>query len=335
MQPVGTAVIGLGYWGPNMLRNFAQCPDMRLIAACDMREERLAMFRPMYSATEFTTKVEDIFRNPAIEAVSIATPLSTHFDLVKAALLAGKHVLVEKPLTQSSAQAAELIELAREKKLQLLVDHTFIYEDAVRQIRDYVTQGTIGKPLYFDSTRINLGLIQRDTNVLWDLAIHDLSILNHCKPLSDVKHVLAYGQKHHTDQVEMAHLHLEYADGFCAHIHVSWLSPVKIRQTLIGGTEKMITYNDNDPSEKVRLYDKGVTVTKEEQSFAMPVYRSGDVLIPRLKTVEPLKVLASHFAKCVRGEEQPLTPATNSKLIIEILELADRSMHDGHSVSRP
>jgi predicted dehydrogenase len=227
-----------------------------------------------------------------------------------------------------------IADLAEKQGKILMADQTFVYEDAVDRIKNIVQSGDIGDLLYYDSTRINLGLIQRDTNVLWDLAIHDLSILNHIRPITDLVSVLAYGQKFHTDQIEMAHLHLGFNDGFSAHVHVSWVSPVKLRQTLIGGTEKMIVYDDNQPSEKVRIYDKGVTVNKEEQTFALPIYRTGDILIPRLNAVEPLKILAAHFCKCIRGEEQPKTPAVNSLRIIEILELADQSMREGRIITK-
>ena len=328
MEPVQVGIVGLGYWGPNLLRNFALCEQARVRAVCDKRQEQLDTYKRWHANTLFTTNYEDLLKDPKIEALVIATPVSSHFSLAKAALEAGKHVLVEKPLVSSSQEAKELIDLATKQKKILMVDQTFVYEDAVDRMKKYIDDKAIGDLLYYDSTRINLGLIQRDTNVMWDLAIHDLSILNHIRPVTDVTSVLAYGQSIHTKQLEMAHIHIKFQDGFSAHIHVSWLSPVKLRRTLIGGSEKMIVYDDNEPSEKIRLYDKGVTVTKEEQTFALPIYRSGDVVIPRLNAVEPLKVLAAHFCKCVRGEENPKTPASNSERIINILELADQSIQE-------
>lgn len=333
MNPVSVGIVGLGYWGPNLLRNFALCDDARVKAVCDQKQEQLEKQKRWHTDTLFTTNYEDLLKDTEIEAMVIATPVSSHVALAKSALEAGKHVLVEKPLATSSKEVQELMDLAAKQKKILMVDHTFVYEDAVDQMKKIVDAGTIGDLLYYDSVRINLGLIQKDTNVLWDLAIHDLAILNHIRPLEDLVSVLAYGQSVHTKQVEMAHLHLRCKNDFSAHVHVSWLSPVKLRQTLIGGSEKMITYNDNEPSEKVRIYDKGVTVQKEDQSFALPIYRSGDVVIPRLNAVEPLKVLAAHFCKCVRGEEKPKTPAINSLKIIEILELADRSIAEGKAIT--
>lgn len=332
MNPVSVGIVGLGYWGPNLLRNFALCDHARVKAVCDMRQEQLDKYKRWHVNTLFTTNYEDLLKDPEIEAIVIATPVSTHFSLAKKALEERKHVLVEKPLAASSQEVQELIDLAEKQKKVLMVDQTFVYEDAVDRIKHYVDDGTLGNLLYYDSTRINLGLIQKDTNVMWDLAIHDLSILNYIRPLTDVASVFAYGEKLHTDQTEIAHIHLKFSNRFSAHIHISWLSPVKLRKTLIGGTEKMIVYDDNEPSEKIRLYDKGVTVTKEEQTFALPIYRSGDIIVPRLNVVEPLKILAAHFCKCVRGAETPKTPAINSRRIIRILELADESMKQGKAV---
>ncbi len=334
-QPIRIGIVGLGYWGPNLLRNFAKTPGMAVKYACDLSEAARQKFVPAYPTVQFTPDLDAVLADTDVEAIVIATPATTHVSLAKKALMAGKHVLVEKPLATTRAEAIELVALAAQQKKLLMVDHTFVYEPAVEKIRQYVEDGALGRLLYFDSTRINLGLIQSDTNVFWDLAVHDLSILGALRPLSDVREVRAYGRKFHTDQEEMGYLHLTFADGFMAHIHVSWLSPVKIRQTLIGGTEKMIVYNDNEPSDKLRLYDKGVQVRKEQQSFALPMYRSGDVLIPQLQTAEPLATLAAHFRDCVRNGIQPRTPGSQGADVVEILELAMQSIRTDTAIRRP
>lgn len=333
MSATRVAIIGLGYWGPNLLRNFSRTSGVDVAYACDLRAELREKMAPQYPSVQFTDSYEKVLGDASVDGVIIATPLSTHYTLVKQALEAGKHVLVEKPLAGSTAQAQELVDLAKAKNKVLMVDLTFVYEDAVQKMAAYVKEGAIGKLLYFDSTRINLGIIQKDINVLWDLAVHDLSILGALRPLDDITSIHAVGQKAHTDKEEIAHLHLTFNDGMTAHIHVSWLSPVKIRRTLVGGTDKMIEYDDNEPSEKIRLYDKGVTVTKEEQTFALPVYRSGDILIPRLTPREPLGELARHFAACIRGEEQPMTPGSGSVQIVRILERASESLKTGSAVT--
>ncbi len=331
---VTIGIVGLGYWGPNLLRNFAKTDGICVKYACDLSEAARQKYAAMYPSVTFTPDFDAVLNDSEVDAIVIATPVTTHFPLAKKALEAGKHVLVEKPLTAKHHEALELVALAKKQKKILMVDHTFVYEDAVQKIRQYVSDGTLGKLLYFDSTRINLGLIQSDTNVFWDLAVHDLSILSSLRSLADVREVRAYGRKFHTKQEEMGYLHLTFDDGFMAHIHVSWLSPVKIRQTLIGGTDKMIVYNDNEPSEKIRLYDKGVQVKKEEQTFALPLYRSGDVLIPQLRATEPLAELAAHFRDCIQGKEKPRTSGAQGAEVVEILELAMQSLQSDKAVPR-
>ncbi|MCC6553570.1 MAG: Gfo/Idh/MocA family oxidoreductase [Polyangiaceae bacterium] len=334
-RPVTLAVVGLGYWGPNLLRCFARLAAARVKYVCDLDPELCASAARQYPSVIPTRRLEDVIVDAEVEAVVIATPVSTHHALTKRAIEAGKHVLVEKPIASTSIEARDLATIAEDAGRCLLVDHTFLYEEAVRKLREYAKGGTLGRLLYFDSTRINLGLHRSDTSALWDLAIHDLSILDALRPLSEVTSVLAHGQKHYTDREEIVHLHLEFQGGFRAHIAVSWLSPVKIRQTLVGGTEKMLVYDDNQPSEKIRLYDRGIQVTKEEQTFALPIYRTGSVLIPYLQNVEPLLRLAEHFVACVRGKDEPLTPAEQAVRILEILELADCSMRERRTVGRP
>jgi predicted dehydrogenase len=326
MHRTSVGIVGLGYWGPNWLRNFAALDECDLAMACDQRKERIDKFARMYPATTFTASYEDLLKNPSLDAIVIATPTSSHFPLAKQALESGKHVLLEKPMAGTVAEAKELVALAKRRKKLLLVDHTFMYTQAVTTIRSAVLEKKLGDLLYFDSIRINLGIIQKDTNVLWDLAVHDLTILAAIKDLGDITEVLATGSAHFTKNVEDAHLHLAFNDGFAAHIHASWLSPVKIRQTLIAGRKRMIVYNDMEPSEKIRFYDKGVERDDTKPDPFFPKYRSGDVLIPALPLTEALLVEARHFIRCIRGEEQPLVSGEDGLRMIQILTAADESL---------
>lgn len=326
MKPVSVGIVGLGYWGPNWLRNFAIQDGCTLAWGCDLNVERVTKFSRQYPATRFTKNFADMLGDKSLDAVIIATPTSSHFALAKAALEAGKHVLVEKPMTGTSKEAKQLVALAKKQKKLLLVDHTFAYTASVRLIADMSHEKKFGDLLYFDSTRINLGLIQKDTNVLWDLAIHDLTILAAIRDLSDVTEVLAIGSAHYGKHVEDGHLHLTFKNGFAAHIHASWLSPVKIRKTLIAGRKAMITYDDLEPSEKIRLYDKGIDhdTTKPDPFF--PKYRSGDVLIPALPITEALATEAKHFLECIRGNEKPIVSGEDGMTMVRILELANESL---------
>jgi len=319
-------IVGLGYWGPNWLRNFAQTDGCEVRYGCDLDAARCTKFQKQYPGITFTTKFKDLLNDPELDAVVIVTPTSSHFPLAKAALLAGKHVLVEKPMTATLKEANELVKLAKRKKLQLLVDHTFAYTEAVAKIREIIKDGKLGEPLYIDSTRINLGLIQKDTNVLWDLAIHDLTIIDAVQKLDSVVEVFACGSAFYGKQSEIGHLHLKFASGLHAHVHASWLSPVKIRQTLIGGKKAMIVYNDTEPSEKIRVYDKGIEhdTTKPDPFF--PKYRSGDVLIPAIALTEALATEAAHFVDCIRGKAKPRVSGEDGKRMVEILEAADKSL---------
>lgn len=326
MKPVSIGVVGLGYWGPNWLRNFSSLENCTLAWGCDLSKDRTSKFSRQYPAVKFTTKFKDLLSDKKLEAIVIATPTSTHFPLAKAALEAGKHVLLEKPMTGDSKEGAKLVAIAKKKKKLLLVDHTFAYTSAVNRISEIVKSGKLGELLYFDSTRINLGLIQKDVNVLWDLAIHDLTILSRITDLKGVKEVLAIGSAHYGTHAEDAHLHLTFKSGLAAHIHCSWLSPVKIRETLIAGRKAMIVYDDTQPSEKIRLYDKGVErdTTKPDPFF--PKYRSGDVLIPALPMTEALSNEAKHFLDCVRGSAKPLISGEDGLTMVKILELASASL---------
>lgn len=308
MKNVSIGIVGLGYWGPNLVRNFAAEGQANLTILCDLKEDLRKKISAQYPTIRTTARFEDLLVKN-IDAIVIATPTASHFPIAKASLQAGKHVLIEKPIASSSAEAKALIQLSKKNKCILMVDHTFVYEDAVQKIKSYIEDGSLGDLLYFDSVRINLGIIRPDTNVLWDLAVHDLSILTYLLPNIHITDISVRGFSHYTKKMEDAHLHFRINDVTEGHIHVSWLSPVKIRQTLIGGTKNMILYNDNEPSEKIRLYD-----------------RDRNFIIPQLKTIEPLKELARHFCACIQGKEEPRTPGEHGLKVVEILEKADASL---------
>lgn len=326
MQPVVTALIGLGYWGPNLLRNFSAQPICLMKYGCDLKDDNIAKMKSHYPAVTFTKNIDEIFADPTVELVLIATPTSTHFPLGKKALEAGKNIFLEKPMCGTSKEAEELVSIAKKMNRLIFVDHTFAFAPSVTKMREYVDQKKLGDLLYFDSTRINLGIIQPDTNVLWDLAIHDLTILSMVKNLTDVKEICAHGSRFYGSQAEVGHLHLTFSDGFMAHIHVSWLSPVKIRHTILAGSKAMVTYDDIEPSEKIRFYDKGVEKDIEKPNPMLPTYRSGDVIVPAIPSKETLALEAHHILQCVRGEDAPRVSGDDGLHILRILEKANVSM---------
>lgn len=328
---IRVGVIGLGYWGPNLLRNFCQTRSCQAKYGCDLDSNILQKFTFQYPLVTFTDNYEDLLQDPELEAIAIATPTSTHFDLAKLALEHGKHVLVAKPLAQLVEECRLLIKLAEKTKLVLAVDHTFLFSGAVRKIKELIQNHELGDIYYFDSERINLGLIQQDANVIWDLAPHDLSILNYILAERQPIKVFAVGSKHINSKVEeMAHITIWFDGGLVGHIHVSWLSPVKLRKTLIGGSEKMLIYNDLEPHEKVRIYDKGAYLN--EVTPFEPAYRSGDVYIPKLDTTEPLKKEIEHFINCIEGKEKPLVGGPAGLAVVEVLAACDRSLRKGKAV---
>ena len=329
MKPVTTALIGLGYWGPNLLRNFSAQEGCRLAMACDLSEANIEKARRHYPAVTYVKNVEEVWKNPEIELVLIATPTSTHYPLAKAALEAGKHVFVEKPMTSTVEQAEELVALAKEKGKHLFVDHTFVFAPAVRKMQEFAKAGKLGELLYFDSSRINLGIIQKDTNALYDLAIHDLSILGTVMDLGRVAQISAMGSMHFGAQEEHVHMHLTFDTGFHAHIQVSWLSPVKVRKSVLAGRDGMIVYDDTEPSEKVRFYDSGVEHDDGKPDPMLPKYRSGDIIIPALPVTETLGLEAKHVLRCVRGEETPESDGEQGLKILKLLAKAQESMRLG------
>jgi predicted dehydrogenase len=326
MSRVRTAIVGLGYWGPNLLRNFAAQEECDMVWACDLSEKNLAKTRAHYPSVKTTEKYEDVLGDETVDLILIATPTSAHFPLAKAALEAGKHVFIEKPMTATVAEADALVALAEQHGKQIFVDHTFVFASAVEKLKDLALSGKLGDLLYFDSSRINLGLIQKDTNVLYDLAIHDLSILGTFLDLNKITKVTAHGSKHFGQQEEHVHLHLETDGDFHAHIQVSWLSPVKIRQTVLAGTKAMVIYDDTHPSEKIRVYDRGIEHDDTKPDPFFPKYRSGDIVIPSVPLIEALGVEAKHVLQCVLGNEKPRVSGENGRQILRILDAADRSM---------
>ncbi|MBD2309435.1 Gfo/Idh/MocA family oxidoreductase [Chroococcidiopsis sp. FACHB-1243] len=328
MHTINIGVIGYGYWGPNLVRTFADLPGAKVVAVSDFKIERLAKVQSRYPAVQVTTDSQDLFADPNIDAIAIATPVSTHYDLALAALQAGKHVLVEKPMTVSSQQAIRLIEEAQQRNLVLMVDHTFVYTGAVRKMQELVASKAIGDVYYYDSVRVNLGLFQHDVNVIWDLAVHDLSIMDYvlqAKPTA----VSATGMSHIPGEPEnIAYLTLFFDNSAIAHIHVNWLAPVKVRRTLLGGSQKMICYDDLEPSEKIKVYDKGITVNgSPENVYQMLVgYRTGDMWSPKLDMTEALQTEALHFVDCIQQGKRPITDGEAGLRVVRILEAATQSI---------
>lgn len=325
---LGVGIVGYGYWGPNVVRNFNELAGARVVAVCDMSPARQTAVSAKYPGIEVTGDYARLLQNPAIAAICVATPVRTHFKLAKAALEAGKHVFVEKPITETAAEARELIELARQRGLVLMVDHTFIYTGAVRKIKELVTSGELGEIYYYDSVRVNLGLFQHDVDVLWDLAIHDLAIMEYVLG-REPRAVSATGICHLPGKPEnIAYLTIFFEGSLIGHVHVNWLSPLKIRSTLIGGSKKMVFYDDTEPSEKIKVYDKGASLsdTPEAKHQLMVSYRTGDAWIPKLETMEALTVEARHFLDCIAGQATPLSGGEAGLRTVRILEAATQSM---------
>ena len=328
---IGVGFVGYGYWGPNLVRNFME-QSASALAVSDFSDARLALARKRYPGIATTHDFEDLLQHPDLDAIVIATPVSTHFDLAMRALRAGKHVLVEKPLASSSDEVCRLMDEAARRKLVLMVDHTFVYTGAVRKIHELVTGGKLGEIYYYDSVRVNLGLFQHDVNVLWDLAVHDLSILDRLIS-TPVAAVSATGLSHIQGRPEnIAYLTLFFESPMIGHIHVNWLAPVKVRQTLLGASDRMVVYNDLDPVDKVKVYDKGITLNHgaapEAVYQALVGYRTGDMWAPKLEEGEALAVEAKHFLACVEGREQPITGGEAGLRVVRILEAASRSMRE-------
>jgi predicted dehydrogenase len=324
---IRVGVIGYGYWGPNLVRNLAEADGAQLVRCVDMRPDRRALARRRFPAIKVDSNPDSIVDDPSVDAVVIATPVTTHYQFAKRALEQGKHVLVEKPMTRTSAEALELIAIAARQNLVLMTDHTFVYTGAVQKMKEIVTSGELGDVLYFDSVRVNLGLFQHDVDVLWDLAPHDLSILTYAVPQTP-KFVSAAGADHTgSGCCDIAYLTVYFENNFLAHLHLNWLSPVKIRRVLIGGSRRMLVYDDMEPSEKIRVYDRGIQVTTQEGIYGTLVdYRTGDMWAPKLDVREALSAECAHFLECVRFKKIPLTGGAPGLRVVRLLEAAARSL---------
>jgi len=325
---INVGIIGYGYWGPNLVRNFAELQEATVRTVVDLDGAKLELVKRRYPSVNTTKNFVDLIKDPKIDAVAIATPVSSHFELAMAALKAGKHVWVEKPLTETSLQARKLIDEAEKRRLTLIVDHTFVYTGAVRKMQEIVSRGDLGKLYYYDSIRVNLGLFQRDVSVIADLAVHDFSILDFLLGEHPTA-VSASGMTHFAGTPEsLAYITLFYDSGTIAHANVNWLAPVKVRQILLGGSKKMIVYDDMEVSEKVKVYDSGVSFTDDpERIYQLRVgYRAGDMWAPKVDTTEALRIEGEHFVKCIAGGTRPITNGQFGLRVVELIEAATSSM---------
>lgn len=326
-------ILGYGYWGPNIVRNFNSVDDASVVAVCDIEPSCLAKVRRAYPGIQNTVDWKEITSSPSIDAVAIITPVSTHYELAKNALLGGKHIFVEKPFTAEIAQAEELIELAEKKRLKIMVDHTFLFTGAVRKIKELIDSDVLGELLYYDSTRVNLGLFQHDVNVIWDLAPHDLSIMDHIiheRPEA----ITANGRPHFNESLaDVAYLTVYFNNNMIAHFNANWLSPVKVRTTLIGGQRRMLVWNDLDQDEKIKVYDKGIKVQNSEGIYKLLVsYRSGDMWSPKIDQVEALKAEAEYFVKCVSNGAKPFNDGESGLRVVKMLVASNESLKENGKI---
>jgi predicted dehydrogenase len=325
-EQVRVGVIGYGYWGPNIVRNLLGQKNVQAAMVCDKSAAALSRARRACPGIETVSDPMDVLRSPEIDAVAVITPVWTHYELAKLALENGKHVFIEKPFTSNSAQAEELINLAARKKLTIMVDHTFLFTGAVRKIRELTESGALGDLYYYDSLRVNLGLFQHDVSVIWDLAPHDLSIMDHVIG-AEPEAIVATGEKHLNGVEDVAFMTLYFPRNVIAHINVNWLSPVKIRTTLIGGQKKMVVWNDLVADEKVRVYDKGVQITSGDGIRDLLVsYRSGDMWAPQLEQLEALRVEMEYFADCIMNNKTPFNDGHAGLRVVRMLEAAEDSV---------
>ena len=323
---IRVGIIGYGYWGPQIARNFHGVDDCEVSVICDKNPASLRRVQRAYPDVHTTCDVSEVLCSPDIDAVAVITPVWTHFELAKAALENGKHVFVEKPFTSTAAQAEELIELAARKNLTIMVDHTFLFTGAVKKIRQLINDGTLGKLYYYDSSRVNLGLFQHDVNVIWDLAPHDLSIMDYLIE-SKPECLVATGQRHLNSHQDVAYITVYFSDNMIAHFNVNWLSPVKVRTTLLGGEKRMVVWNDLEADEKIKVYDKGVEIKSGEGVYDLLVsYRSGDMWAPRVEQTEALAAETRYFIHCINSGEVPFNDGIAGLRVVKLLEAADRSL---------
>lgn len=319
-------LIGYGYWGPNIARNLLSLDSAQMVAICDKSDASLQRARRAYPHVRMTSDCSDVLTASDIDAVAVITPVWTHYELAKQALLNGKHIFVEKPFTSTARQAEELIELAERKGLTIMVDHTFLFTGAIRKIRQLIDDNTLGKLFYYDSMRVNLGLFQHDIDVLWDLAPHDLSIVDYLIG-QKAEAVVATGASHLNGLADVAYMTIYYPDNVIAHINVNWLSPVKVRMTLIGGEKKMLVWNDLEADEKIKVYDKGVSVAGRQGVYDLLVsYRTGDMWAPKVENTEALKAEMAYFVECIERSETPFNDGAAGLRVVELLEAAGSSL---------
>ena len=325
---IRVGVVGYGYWGPRIARNFQSLNGCEVAYICDTSADSLRRAGHAHPRAALTTDICEVITSPQVDAVAVITPVWTHFEIAKKALENGKHVFVEKPFTSTAEQAARLIDLAAGKGLTIMVDHTFLFTGAVKKIRQLIDEGTLGKLYYYDSTRVNLGLFQHDVNVVWDLAPHDLSIMDYLirkKPEA----VVATGQKHLNSHEDVAYITVYFGDGMIAHLNVNWLSPVKVRTTLLGGEKKMVVWNDLEADEKVKIYDRGVDLSNGQGVYELLVsYRSGDMWSPKVEQTEALANEAKYFLDCIENRRTPFNDGVAGLRIVQLLEAADRSLKE-------
>ena len=327
---INIGLIGCGYWGPNLIRNFTKVRECRIESVSDQRPDRLEAVLHLNPAMRPTTSAQELMESTSIDAIVIATPISTHFELAKACLEHGKHVFIEKPLTRTIEEAKELISIAHRCGKVLMVDHTFIYSGAVQKLRQIIDSGELGDIYYYDSVRLNLGLFQPDVNVLWDLAPHDFSLLTYLLPGKPL-HVTASGsspvQWKGWRRESIAYVTVDLEDNAIAHFHLNWLSPVKLRRTLIGGSRKMVVYDHLDADNQIKVFDKGVDLLQDEERYKVLVqYRTGDLLVPKVDQTEPLEIASKHFIHCIQTGETPITDGAAGLRVVELLEAAEQSM---------
>lgn len=327
-KEINVGVVGCGYWGPNLIRVFNQHRNCSVVKCCDLKKDRLRFVKTQYPTVSVSTDYKDIVKDPNIDIAVIATPVSTHFALAKQALNNDKHILLEKPMTLNVDESKQLIEIAKKRKKIIIVDHTYVYTGAVRKIKEIISKGELGKILYYDSVRINLGLFQHDVNVVWDLAPHDISVMDFLigkKP----KEVSAIGVGHlHNDIENIAYISVIFDDNLLAHFHVNWLAPIKIRKTFIGGTKKMLVFDDLTGDEKIKIYDKGITVKRNPKNIYKLLigYRSGNMYSPRFDPTEALQLECEHFIDCIKYNKTPITDGLAGLRVVEILVAANKSL---------
>jgi predicted dehydrogenase len=319
-------VIGYGYWGPNIVRNLRALEGCQVVGICDQTPAARKRIEAANPGIPVHGEASELIKSPDVDAIAVITPVWTHYELTKAALENGKHVFVEKPFTSTTAQGEELINLAVQKNLQIMVDHTFLFTGAVRKIQKLLKEGTLGKLYYYDSMRVNLGLFQHDCNVIWDLAPHDLSIMNHLLN-KEAEAISATGQAHLNAHADIAFITAYYPDKLIAHVNVNWISPVKVRTTLIGGEKKMLVWNDLEADEKLKIYDKGVDVKSQEGMYNLLVsYRSGDMWAPQVEQIEALRIELQYFTECITKSETPFNGGCAGLKVVRMLEAASQSL---------